>query len=384
MMLRFHLLLAKEPHHLKGLFNMASILHMSGFPMLSIPYIETLLTLTPDDITAHSFLWALTSDPLCVDMCKSAYRRLAASGDLRAITKLATLTGEGAAALRGNPSYARQIYDDMAEKFEGKLVDCLGYKGPWLMLELLEQLSVSGDSSENRVVRPAVKGDWRILDVGCGSGLCGRVFAEYVNNQLKACDDDSSDKRQKPLSLDEALTQSGPTMIGIDISQRMVDIALEKGGYDYGEAGDLSDVLQRIIQLSSGSSTLLDMVIAADTFIYVGALGDVFASVHKVLRPNGLMMFSTEDLDSSPMRVDHGNSVAATIDDKSENGNEIAGAIPGWGCQLLKSARFAHSHRYIEALCERHCFRLIAHKSIVLRTEETIPLNGNLYIVQKC
>ena len=48
----------------------------------------------------------------------AAYRRLAAGGDCLAASKLAALTGEGRLAARGDPAYARRIYDDMADAFE--------------------------------------------------------------------------------------------------------------------------------------------------------------------------------------------------------------------------------------------------------------------------
>jgi shikimate kinase len=62
--------------------------------------------------------------------------------------------------------------------------------------------------------------------------------------------------------------------------------------------------------------------------------------------------------------------------------SEIQGAVPGWGAQLLKSARFAHSNSYIEALCQIHGFQILKMKIVVLRTEETVPLHGRLYVLQ--
>ena len=61
---------------------------------------------------------------------------------------------------------------------------------------------------------------------------------------------------------------------------------------------------------------------------------------------------------------------------------EIDGAVPGWGGQLLKSARFAHSNSYIQMLADIHGFQILKMKIVVLRTEETIPLYGRLYVLQ--
>ena len=158
------------------------------------------------------------------------------------------------------------------------------------------------------------------------------------------------------------------------------------------------------------------MVIAADTFIYIGALSSVFASINKILSPHGLLLFSVEDLDSSPMvlpttttapghsspssdhplttstvsassstgitsqaRGDSTTGVHATLD---TNGEPI-GAVPGWGCRLLSSARFAHSHRYMEALAGIHGFRVARVVSEPLRKETGRSLPGLFYILQK-
>ena len=61
---------------------------------------------------------------------------------------------------------------------------------------------------------------------------------------------------------------------------------------------------------------------------------------------------------------------------------EPVGAVPGWGGELLKSARFAHSNSYIEILAHIHGFQIVKSKSVILRTEETIPLYGRLYVLE--
>jgi predicted TPR repeat methyltransferase len=250
----------------------------------------------------------------------------------------------------------------------------------------------------------------------------------------------------------------GPLMVGIDVSQRMTEITAATGHYDCAHHSDLTAALRQLdctvagsasttVDASTADSTKvaddivatddtatcetvgysvhgvettqahgsinsakigMDMVVAADTFIYVGALGEVFRLVRNALRSaedttggnhtemgdGGLFVFTTEDLEQSPMRVqplgkpDHssvksGDFTTEAAGETQLNEAEIPGAVPGWGAQLLTSARFAHSDRYIRALCEQHGFCVLRHERIVLRTEETVPLPGNIYILQK-
>ena len=128
----------------------------------------------------------------------------------------------------GDPRYAQRIYDDMGDQFEDKLVIKLGYRGPWNLYELLcevieeegeekgeeegererggggggecnEDIEPNNKHFSNQTVIPneskrnhsesknskyPKKGFWRILDLGCGSGLCGKVFQELVKTPV--------------------------------------------------------------------------------------------------------------------------------------------------------------------------------------------------------
>jgi predicted TPR repeat methyltransferase len=62
--------------------------------------------------------------------------------------------------------------------------------------------------------------------------------------------------------------------------------------------------------------------------------------------------------------------------------NEPLESVPGWGTQLLTSARFAHSNIYIEKLANIYGFIILNMKIVILRTEDTVPLYGRLYVLQ--
>jgi hypothetical protein len=56
---RFDKAIMKDPSYKSALFNLAGLLHMIDYPILSIHYIERVLLLDKEDMIAHSFLWAL-------------------------------------------------------------------------------------------------------------------------------------------------------------------------------------------------------------------------------------------------------------------------------------------------------------------------------------
>ena len=327
----------------------------------------------------------------------------------------------------------------MSTAFETKLVTHLDYRGPWILCDMLTEYLSAIDSNDSPPL-----GNWHVFDLGCGSGLCGKVFYDYTHVATVALDTTSPaptgdamallDKGTSGTLSETALVLpsdatypsllahlrdigTASTIVGIDISQRMVDISRDTGLYDLVICGDLSDTLSIVERalIERSLETAFDMVIVADTFIYIGALSSVFASIRKILSPRGLLLFSVEDLDSSPMALptiatpghstpssDHpvttftvspssttDIALPASIDSITwqqtclDTNGEPVGAVPGWGCRLLSSARFAHSHRYIEALAGIHGFHVARVVSEPLRKETGRSLPGLFYILQK-
>jgi predicted TPR repeat methyltransferase len=191
-------------------------------------------------------------------------------------------------------------------------------------------------------------------------------------------------------------------MAGADISSKMVRIAARSGKY---HAAACCDALAAVEVFSSApTDTKAHLVIAADTFIYIGALGTMFARVSEALHPAGLFAFSVEDLDRSTMKATNIAVAAAPGPSSDYEGSggerrrevadasgkchvlldeEVLGAIPGWGAQLLTSTRFAHSTTYIEVLSAAHGFSVCACSSVVLRKEASNPVYGLMWILQK-
>ena len=159
------------------------------------------------------------------------------------------------AALKGEPGierspseYVTGHFDAFAEKFDQQLIGNLGYNLPEKICAALHS-----------VIRPGDRYD--ILDVGCGTGLCGPGL--------------------RPLAR---------RLTGVDLSSKMLDQARSRGIYDELIREDLTQFLQH-------AERKFDVVIAADVLIYLGDLAALFAAAAQVLPPGGYLVFSTEIAD---------------------------------------------------------------------------------------
>jgi len=102
-------------------------------------------------------------------------------------------------------------------------------------------------------------GDYKLLDLGCGTGLCGPLFREMAGR-----------------------------MTGIDLSPKMIEKAQAREVYDELLVGDIagSDM--------GRFKEHFDIVLSADVFPYIGDLNEVFDACKRILRHNGVFAFSTE------------------------------------------------------------------------------------------
>jgi predicted TPR repeat methyltransferase len=195
-------------------------------------------------------------------------------------------------------SWVRSTFDNFAPVFDQRLRS-LGYSVP-------EDLA--------RILLPGLARRVDILDLGCGTGFCGVAFASRKAR-----------------------------LIGVDLSEKMLHQAAARGVYDELVVAEATDYLEQCVPAS------FDLVIAADVFVYFGALEPVFEEAARVLRPAGTFAFSTEE---------------GTRRDFA----------------LLPSGRYAHSYDYIRRIASG-AFTLSRADPIVVRKEAGRDLAGRLYIL---
>ncbi len=148
------------------------------------------------------------------------------------------------------PDYVAALFDSYAPDFDAQLVDKLQYHSPERLRALLAPY--------------LDRKDYAILDLGCGTGLCGVYFKDIAR-----------------------------TLTGVDLSPEMIKKAEERGIYDKLLQDDLVAALGR-------AECEYELVLAADVFVYCGNLAPVFAGVARALAPMGLFAFSVEESENDP------------------------------------------------------------------------------------
>ncbi|MEO1527508.1 MAG: tetratricopeptide repeat protein [Planctomycetota bacterium] len=158
---------------------------------------------------------------------------------------------------RVSAEFVEKTFDDFAESFDTVLSD-LKYRVPEMLGEMATTFAQQHGADRLDVV-----------DLGCGTGLCA-----------------------------EALRAVSDRLTGVDLSQKMLDKAAERGGYDELVRDELTTYLE-------GRSDEFDLAFSADTLMYIGDLRATFAAAADALRPRGGLIFSLESLDDE-VNSDHG------------------------------------------------------------------------------
>lgn len=214
---------------------------------------------------------------------------------------LASIQGGGVPAAPPR-QYVEALFDSYADGFDEHLVEVLHYRAPQV---LAEGLARGGRRFE------------RALDLGCGTGLCGPLL--------------------RPLAA---------VLEGVDISATMVEQAAALGVYDEVTQSDL-------VAFLDATPRRYELLVAADVFIYVGALEAVFAGAARAMAPGGVFCFSVEALKDGP---------------------DLA---------LRRSLRYAHSRPYIERLAAQHGFAVADVIEQPIRDDQREPIPGLYFWLER-
>lgn len=222
-------------------------------------------------------------------------------------------TRHNLAALQGETTdtapkeYITELFDEFANQFEDHLQDKLHYQIPSLLKTIMENRDLCTQPYD------------MVVDLGCGTGLGGVKFRDIAK-----------------------------TLIGIDLSKKMIENAQAKNVYDKLDVNDLISGLENI-------DTKINLFMAMDVLIYVGNLRDTFAAVQKSAAPDAFFVFSTEHLNS-------GESDTPYI--------------------LQDTSRYAHTQAYIDDLAQEFGFTIDHFETTDLRKDKDGWIPGGIYILK--
>ncbi len=203
---------------------------------------------------------------------------------------------------RAPNDYLRNLFNHYADHYDQHLTQYLHYTVPQQLTQLL--MNELGYTPK----------EWRIVDLGCGTGLSGQAFKPFARE-----------------------------LIGIDISEQMIEVARKKTCYDTLIVGDIEQELPHYQNV--------DLIVAADVFSYIGDLSAVYKACHAALIPQGIVLFSVE-------RATTGNF------------------------SLQKNMRYAHSKAYIESLAKEYHFDVLRCDNTILRKQQKQPVEGFLVMLK--
>jgi predicted TPR repeat methyltransferase len=206
------------------------------------------------------------------------------------------------AAQRSDPRYVRHLFDQFSSDYDSRMLGQLGYAAPGILRQLAEFVGV-GDHM-------------RILDLGCGTGLAGEAFRERVAR-----------------------------LEGIDLSPAMIEKARARGIYNALSVGDLEETLAR----DAGG---YDLILAADTLVYLGDLTKVMDGAVRTLAPGGFFLFTVE-------------------------------ATDGEGFVLGPKRRWRHSDSYLRSEAVRAGLDVVGFMNCRPRSEAGIPVEGFAVAMQR-
>lgn len=216
--------------------------------------------------------------------------------------------GFGETPPKAPDAYVETLFDQHAEAFESILVDQLEYCVPLMVRERIQALKLG----------PFKK----LLDLGCGTGLTGGALRDICGE-----------------------------MVGLDLSENMVEIAHEKDLYETLYVVEAADFLE------DNEDGPFDIVAATDVLPYVGFLEELFFGVADNLEKGGYFFFSSETL---------------PVESLGERDFMVG-----------PHQRFAHSDAYVRKTLTAAGFEVAEMGDITVRLEDGAPIPGHLVVARK-
>lgn len=291
-----------KPEDTQVLFNLGVINMQQGNIDNAIQYYQKALQINADFFAAHNnagvaFL-AKNHPEFALQHFQEALRLQPQN---EAIRYTVNVLSQNQRLLAAPTDYVKSLFDAYADHYESHLLTALDYKIPALLFDALS---------------PFLFSSMDILDLGCGTGLCGIPFKKFARS-----------------------------LTGVDVSEKMLEIAAQKNIYDELTTND-------IITFLTDKNSTYDLIIAGDVLVYTGDAETIFTHAAHALRAGGLFAFNTEI---------------------SEDGDY----------KMNQSGRFSHQKNYLERIAKKNHFEPIYYQVVVTRMQNNEPVYGHLFVMRQ-
>jgi predicted TPR repeat methyltransferase len=295
---------AAQPKRLAALFPRTASLQVLGRVDEALAGFRRVVELDPANAQAWTQCGGILKDMGRAAEAAGCFRQALAQGGDPDLNRYFLASVEDAAAVpeAAPRAYVEGLFDSYADAFDQHLVERLGYRTPQLLAALLP---------------PTDRPLGAVLDLGCGTGL----MAPLLKGRAGAID-------------------------GVDLSSAMLAKAQDLGLYRRLHHADVAEHLE-------STPERYRLVVAADVFVYVGALYRVLAGAARVLEPGGRLLFSLEEADR------------------------------GQTLQLRASSRFAHGVEPVVAQAGSFGFLARTVERATLRHDQGRPIRGALLLFER-
>jgi predicted TPR repeat methyltransferase len=292
------------PKLAEALFNLGVLFRRKRRPEEALKSFRAVLDSNPRFSGAYESLGLLLYRMGRSDHAADVYRKwLEVEPNHPVARHMRAATSGQSVPARADDRYIVNVFDQFATSFD-KALESLDYAAPQLLSAAWAERIDFG------------RGNLDVLDIGCGTGLCGLL-----------------------------LRSSAKSLVGVDLSSKMLAKAREREVYDELVQAELCAFMR-------SRPARFDLVNCADTLVYFGELSEAASAARLCLRPQGLFGFTVE----------------AEPEDSSEP------------YRLCGHGRYGHGADYVVSIMQKSGFTSIERESVVLRKERGEDVRGHMVI----
>lgn len=292
-----------QPKDIQALFNLGVIAMQQGKIVEAIELYQRVLGIDPENFDAHNNLGAAYLYTKNREGALKHYHKvLQMQPENKALQHTLNILMHNKDLASSPPEYIQSLFNAYADHYDAHIINTLKYDVPQKLFAMVnEHIDVNNAGC-------------KILDLGCGTGLCAEIF------------------------------KGNNTLDGVDLAEKMLEIAAKKNIYEKLVQNDILEFLK-------DQQEVYDLIIAGDVLVYYGDLADLFAACVHALRDKGLFVFNAE----------------------MDNSKKF---------ELTESGRFVHGKAYLDELASSNHFQVLDYQVIELRKQNETTVKGHLFLLQ--